>query len=120
MNGVDILATEEVATKHALNGDVFWTISIVIAVIALSIFVYFTARDGFECVILSATLALAGLGLLCGFVFGMIFSTPEKIETQYKVTISDEVKMTDFLERYEIIDTEGKIYTVREKGVDEN
>jgi hypothetical protein len=41
---------------------------------------------------------------------------PDEYETQYKVTISDEVFMNDFLDRYEIIDQEGKIYTVRERN----
>lgn len=38
----------------------------------------------------------------------------EPEHTQYKVTISDEVKLVEFLERYEILDTEGEIYTIRE------
>ena len=36
-------------------------------------------------------------------------------EYEYKVTISDEVSMNDFLEKYEIIDQEGKIFTVKER-----
>lgn len=39
---------------------------------------------------------------------------PLEYETHYKVTISDEVSMNEFLSKYEIIDQEGKIYTVRE------
>ena len=39
-----------------------------------------------------------------------------KYETQYKVTISDEVKMDEFCEKYEIIEQDGKIYTVRERN----
>lgn len=38
-----------------------------------------------------------------------------KIETRYDVTISDEVKLTEFNEKYEIIEQKGKIYTIREK-----
>lgn len=38
----------------------------------------------------------------------------EPYHTQYKVTISDEVKLVEFLDRYEILDTEGEIYTIRE------
>jgi Na+/melibiose symporter-like transporter len=44
--------------------------------------------------------------------------TAEPEHTRYKVTISDEVSMNDFLERYEIVDQEGKIYTVRERDGD--
>lgn len=39
---------------------------------------------------------------------------PTAYETHYKVLISDEVSMNEFLEQYEIIDQEGKIFTVRE------
>lgn len=35
---------------------------------------------------------------------------------EYKVTISDEVKLNEFLNQYEIITKEGKIYTVKIKG----
>lgn len=35
--------------------------------------------------------------------------------TEYKVIINDSVKMNDFVEYYEILDQEGKIYTVRER-----
>lgn len=38
----------------------------------------------------------------------------EPEHTRYKVTISDEVNLVEFLERYEILDTEGEIYTIRE------
>ena len=34
---------------------------------------------------------------------------------EYKVTIEDSVSMNEFLDKYEIIDQEGKIYTVKEK-----
>lgn len=34
---------------------------------------------------------------------------------EYKVTIDDSVPMTEFYQRYEILDQEGKIYTVKEK-----
>ena len=57
--------------------------------------------------------------LIVGFFFGIAVGfgdgIPVEYETQYKVTISDEVQMNSFLERYELLDQEGKIYTVREK-----
>ena len=34
---------------------------------------------------------------------------------EYKVIINDSVKMNNFVEYYEILDQEGKIYTVRER-----
>ena len=55
-------------------------------------------------------------GLATGFAIVAISlgvsADPE--HTQYKVTISEDVKLVEFLERYEILDTEGEIYTMRE------
>ena len=34
---------------------------------------------------------------------------------EHKVTIDDSVSMNEFLDKYEILDQEGKIYTVRER-----
>lgn len=37
---------------------------------------------------------------------------------EYQVTIDDSVSMNEFLEKYEIIDVKGKIYTIRDKEVE--
>lgn len=34
---------------------------------------------------------------------------------EYQVTISDSVSMVEFNEKYDVIEVEGKIYTIREK-----
>ena len=39
----------------------------------------------------------------------------DKYETHYQVTIDDSVGMNKFQDKYEIIEVEGKIYTVRER-----
>lgn len=43
-------------------------------------------------------------------------NVPEKnYETRYQVTVNDSVSMNEFQSKYEIIEVEGKIYTVRER-----
>ena len=39
----------------------------------------------------------------------------DKYETHYQVTIDDSVGMNKFQDKYEIIEVEGKIYTVKER-----
>ena len=56
-----------------------------------------------------------GVGLMIGFVAGITEQVPTEYETQYKIIVSDEVSMAEFAEKYEIIEQEGKIYTVRER-----
>lgn len=115
MTGVEILAIEEVATGFAFNWQYFW-FGILGVVIAGFVFgtVYSIIDQGIAGVIAGSVLGVL-FGILLGVILGMECATPIKCETQYKVVISDEVPMNDFLARYEIIDQEGKIYTVREK-----
>lgn len=54
------------------------------------------------------------LGGMSGTAAGEIYEIPTNYEIHYKVTISDEVLMTEFYEHYEVIEQEGKIFTVRE------
>lgn len=61
------------------------------------------------------------LGITAGailglFVYVIIFHCIFPVKyIQYKVTISEEVSMVEFYERYEIIDVDGMIYTIKEK-----
>ena len=109
INGVEILATQEVATAFGFCWPGF--IVLLIAAVIFGCFLYF-GTDNIPASIFIVIFALAS-AFFVGFVAD---GAPIEYETQYKVTISDEVSMNDFLERYEIIDQEGRIYTVRERN----
>ncbi len=115
MNGVEILAAQEVVTEYAYNLAAFWIIFCVFLgvsmVVGIAAGTYKQDGSYIFCIVL--------FGIVFGTMFGLLagagFQTPVSYTTEYKVTISDEVLMSDFFERYEIIDQEGKIFTVREK-----
>ena len=114
MTGVEILATQEVATVFTSNCEFSWTAFAVVVIIGVFIGTISSLAD--------KSFVDLVIGCIVGVVFGVIVGVgvgtdnlPTEYETRYKVTISDEVSINDFLERYEIIDTEGKIYTVRER-----
>ena len=116
MTGVDILAVEEVAVGFVFNWTWFWIMVGVGGCFGLGLSIFCVVSDECERVIipiLSTLLLIAGAGF--GAAFGNVFRKPVAYAPQYKVMISDEVSINEFLEKYEIIDTEGKIYTVREK-----
>ena len=50
------------------------------------------------------------------FIAAGIGELNTKPYTEYKVLISDEVSWNEFNERYEVINQEGKIYTIKEKA----
>lgn len=116
MTGVEILAVEEVATEFAFNWTVGLITMAIVAVVLTFILCFLVCErpDDWRC-----WLASAFGGVLIGVLFGTLFGTAHEIptgyETQYKVTISDEVQLNEFNEKYEIIEQDGKIYTVRER-----
>lgn len=116
MTGVEILTATEVVVASTFN---VWIgiVALIVCIIIGGIINYIAAgrwRDWTD--------GIAGcyLSLLPGFIVALavvsITASPTEYETQYKVTVSDEVFINEFYEKYEVIDQEGKIFTVREKG----
>lgn len=116
MQGVEILTQAQVATEWAFNWTAFW---IAFGIIAFVVFIcglaYLSDDICLPIVIANFIISLIA-GTLLGVFIGVIGERPTAYETQYKVTISDEVSMTDFYECYEVIEQDGKIFTMREKG----
>ena len=120
MTGVEILAANEVATAFAMNWNALFITVVFAGFIGAFLF----------CLLLTElwnwwqrVLVGFGLGFVLAFLLGGVAfqnNKPIEYETQYKVTISNEVSMNEFLERYEIIEQEGKIYTVRERCCEED
>jgi hypothetical protein len=105
MEGVTILST-----GTAIVG-ISWGAAIIIALIA-SLVIY----------LINPLEADFGWRICCAIdIFILSFSTLAIVSvdttevTEYKVTIDDSVKYVEFTEKYEVIDQEGEIYTVREK-----
>lgn len=118
MSGVEILAVEEVVTKTAFNWNAFLILFGIVSAIFIGFGIFMSIHHDDWCQLLIGIL----LGLLIGGIFGTILgaglAVPSEYETQYKVTISDEVSMNDFINRYEIVEQNGRLYTVRERVVE--
>lgn len=54
-------------------------------------------------------------GIIAFFCVILFFAFFNSIYIEYEVTINDNVSFTEFMDRYEILDENGKIYTVKEK-----
>lgn len=114
MNGVEVLASNEVVVEYAYNFKMFW-ISFVVLSLIVSCILNYSAYENVKDFIINLVLSTL-LGLVFGLISGAIFQSPCKYETEYKVVISDEVSLNEFNENYEIISQEEKIYTVRERN----
>ena len=116
MIGVEILAAQEVIVSYAWNWSAYF-ITIVATMIILGLVGLFYGEYELKNFFIGLAIG-ATVGIMVG-VLPASFTKPGEYETQYKITISDKVFMNDLLERYEIIDQEGKIYTVRERVVED-
>ena len=115
MTGVEILHSSEVFISGGFSGETFmitFAMCVVIGFILGATLAFTTLEETF---VIYGSIIGAIFGLLLGALVSGIRSTPEVYETHYKVSISDEVSINEFLEEYEIIDQEGKIYIVKEK-----
>lgn len=115
MDGVEILSQCEVVTATACNTDAVG-IGVVATIVVMAIIgalVAWHEGDGVYVILF----ILLGLAFSCvtGMMIASETSYPTAYETQYKVTVDNSVSMQEFNEYYEIIEQEGKIYTVREK-----
>lgn len=116
MTGVETLAAQDVAIAFTFN----WVGCFIWFGIAFAAFFIGGAIAGFvhDDVGIFGAMVIVGIifSVVIGVLVGFLDGAPTEYETQYKVTISDGVPMNEFLERYEIVDQEGKIYTVRERN----
>jgi hypothetical protein len=105
MEGVTILST-----GTAMLG-IGWGAAIILALIVFAIDYVFDPLDeefGWR-------IGFASFVSIVTFIILAIFCVDTTEVTEYKVTIDDSVKYVEFTEKYEVVDQEGEIYTVRER-----
>ena len=111
MQGVEILDT-----IHEYAGLIspFWAVGLFMLALLLCIAGLCTV--GYD-TIQQILIFTIGIVLIGGFVCLLcsVINTDEIIDTEYKVTISDDVSMTEFYEKYEVVEQSGKIFTVKER-----
>ena len=116
MEGVEILSSTQVAAKLVFNWTGTWIVAGIIIVFSImaGFIIMLVEHDYFELIagILGGLFVAIIIAPLLG---GRVCGTPVEYETRYKVTIDDSVSMNEFLDKYEILDQEGKIYTVKER-----
>ena len=117
MNGVEILAFEEVACAwESWSWSSFWIgIAIGLVVSLIAGFVAVCQEDSVGAGLFVFGVIFIVAGLIIGVTAAKTLVDPIEYETQYKVTIDKTVSMTEFNEKYEVIEQDGKIYTVRER-----
>lgn len=118
MEGIQILNQFEVVTKTQFSWDSFWTGAAVGFLVALFATIIAVLTNHGDWPVFLIAVGIFGMlsAVFLGLIFGgLIGATPVAWETRYEVTISSEVSMAEFMDKYEILETRGSIYTIREK-----
>ena len=110
MNGVEILSSETIYNTF-LPGWCAAIGAILMFICIIPLAISFTEGKTVGVIIWIALL----VGALFVMAFSCIYNENNLHHTKYKVTIDDYVSMNEFLDKYEILDQEGKIYTVKER-----
>lgn len=58
------------------------------------------------------------MGLFFGFILGISVEKYADTVPTYKVTVNDTISINEFYERYEVLEQDGKIFTIKEKTED--
>lgn len=117
MTGVEILNQFEVVIDTAFSWKSFWIGLAIGAVVGLATAFVFGCSEGeWEAFAVGCAIFIPIIGLFCALLGGGVLAKePVEYETRYEVSINEEVSMQEFMDRYEIVETRGSIYTVREK-----
>lgn len=110
MNGVEILSSETI--YNTILPEYWLGIGLGLGFLFV---VFMAACFANGRIILGLICILLALGSGIIGSLGGTYSTTDIDHTEYKVTIDDSVSMNEFLDKYEILDQEGKIYTVKER-----
>ena len=110
MNGIEILSSEVIYNTILPE----WCIPVGLGLgILCFVFMIMSFSNYYD--IAGTIFLLLALGCVAIVVLGNINNKNDVNYIKYKVTIDDSVPMSEFMDKYEIIDQEGKIYTVKEK-----
>ena len=110
MNGVEILSSETI--YNTILPD--WCL--ILGLMGAFVSIYVTIQLFADCYDVAPWISL--LVVIAFTVVAILGGIPNKNNVdyiEYKVTIDDSVSMNEFLYKYEILDQEGKIYTVKER-----
>lgn len=107
IDGITILHTYTHTTPVAYLAAI-WIVFGLLAAITLWSWLKLSSKTTGWRIVLAVLLTLL---TIASFIMALSFE--EKSETRYKILIDENISYQDFVEHYEVIDVEGKIYTVR-------
>ena len=111
LDGITLLDTGTKVVSYTWGWSWGGFIAAILAIFLIVVFILCTI----DCTTGGEIFFFAGIfvGMLSLFIFA--HAKPAKIINTYSVIIDDSVSMTEFYDKYEVIDIQGKIFTITER-----
>lgn len=110
MTGVEILSSEVI--YNTFLSEWYLAVGFLAVIVFGALISASVAYEKSWACILCIVCFIGSVGLM---IFSGLENKADISHIEYKVTIDNSVSMNEFLDKYEILDQEGKIYTVKEK-----
>lgn len=110
MEGLEILSVKDGSIPFLL-GIFLGALCFIVIVLSIYIVVCAITEGSFGGALVG--LVFLGIGI---FLEGFVINETIKTTPIYKVLVSDSVSMNEFYSKYEVLNVEGKIYTIEPKG----
>lgn len=111
MEGIEILSVGSIGVNQVFNWDAAIIGGLFLGIL-FGIWIGLTTDN-----VVCGLVAFLVVGVLFGFLLGVKVEEYADTVSTYKVTISDEIKLNEFYEQYEILEQEGKIFTIKEREI---
>lgn len=118
IEGIDILTSHSINTLTNL-GAIIMMFSLLLVGLLTVVLVNTQKGLNFVCnhfLIFFITLLLVFVGITLPFLLGETF---QEHYIEYKATISPDVTLDEIYSQYEIVEIDGRLYTLRDKEVEE-
>ena len=110
MSGVEILSSEAIYNTILPEGCIALGFFLGMAFVVAAMFTFADGHNILGCI----CSVMIIVSIIVAFLGG-IKSKTDISYIEYKVTIDDSVSITEFMDKYEILDQDGKIYIVKER-----
>ena len=114
MEGIEVLSVGSIGINQVFNWDVAIAGGIFLGII-LSVWIGLATES-----VVGGLVSFLVMGAFFGILLGANVEKYADTVPTYKVIVSDTVSINEFYERYEVLEQDGKIFTIKEKIEDGN
>lgn len=114
LEGIEVLNQTEITTKAEWISIAVMICTVLMIIFGITAIIAAALNKDIFTIVMFILTVISAIVILIFIILDIKTNVPTG-KYEYQVTINNNVSMTEFHEKYEIVKVEGKIYTIREK-----